>query len=81
MSVLHDRIMAQGTAAAPARPWGTAATPLAMPLAVVTYGADGQALYGTITPLYASDGAVIAGQSHSSIAAPAPAPVVPAGRP
>lgn len=80
MSVLHSRIMAQGTAPHPARPWGTAATPLVMPLAVVTY--DGQqALYGTLTPLYAADGAVIAAQSHGQIASPAPAPAVPAGRP
>lgn len=80
MSVLHSRIMAQGTAAHPARPWGTAATPQVMPLALVTYAGE-RATYGTVTPMYAADGAVIAAQSHGQVASPVPAPVVPAGRP
>jgi hypothetical protein len=81
MSVLHSRIMTQGNANHPARPWGTAQTPQVMPLALVTYGADEHALYGTLTPLVTADGAVIPAQSGYQVASPVPAPVVPAGRP
>jgi hypothetical protein len=69
-----------GAPAAAAHPWGTAATPMVMPLALVTYDGE-QALYGTMTPLVTADGAVIPARSAGYVHAPVPAPVVPAGKP
>jgi hypothetical protein len=80
MSVLHQRIMAQG-AGAPVHPYGTGATPMQMPLAIVTHGEDELAIYGTMVPLYTTDGAVIPAHAASYFNDPRPAPVVPAGRP
>ena len=80
MSVLHRRIMTQGRTAA-AHPFGTGATPMVMPLAVVTYSPDERVLYGTLHPLYTADGAVVPAHSESYFSDPAPAPVVPAGKP
>lgn len=81
MSVLRRRIMAQGTTAPRLLPWGTAATPMVMPLAHIAYGDDQTALYGTLHPLVTADGAVIPARSESAFTSPVPAPVVPAGRP
>jgi len=84
MSILRTRIVTHagiGRAAGQGgnHPAGTPATPMVMPLAVVTY--DGyKALYGTLHPLVTADGAVIAVPSPAAVAAPWPAPVVPAGR-
>lgn len=84
MSVLHRRIMAHnaGTSPGPAlHPYGTAATPMVMPLMTVDYGTDQQAIYGTAHPLVTADGAVIAARSHRAAQAPHIGATVPAGRP
>lgn len=84
MSVLHRRIMAHDGGQSPGaavHPYGTPSTPMTMPLAFVHYGTDEQAVYGTVHPLVAADGAVIAGASHRHAAAPHPGMVVPAGKP
>ena len=84
MSVLRTRIVThggQGRQDGQYHPYGTAATPMVMPLAAVTYAGDDQALYGTLHPLITADGAVIPADSHGAIYRPVPAPVVPAGRP
>jgi len=73
--------MAQAHTEAPVHPWGTAATPMVMPLAAIQYSPDERALYGTLHPLYTTDGAVIAALPHAYIQGPEPAAVVPAGRP
>lgn len=90
MSVLRDRIVLHGgqghrggdVPAAPAgHPTGTAATPHMLPLGAVFYGADDEALYGTLHPLVTADGAVIPAHSQSAIAQPRPPSPLPAGRP
>ena len=84
MSVLHSRIMRHDAGQGPAaggHPWGTAATPVTMPMMTVAYGTDEQAVYGTVHPLVSADGAVIAGQSPRAVAAPHVGIVMPAGRP
>jgi hypothetical protein len=84
VSVLRDRIVGRGATDnddAAAHPYGTAATPMTMPLAHVQYGADEVALYGTLHPLVTADGAVIPAHSQAYIHQPWPAPVAPAGRP
>lgn len=84
MSVLRTRIITHAGMGVDAgqygsHPAGTAATPMVMPLAHISY--DGYtALYGTLHPLVSADGAVIAAPSPAAVAAPFPAPVVPAGR-
>lgn len=61
MSVLKRRIHS-GNAMASGHPFGTGATPMEMPLAVVHY--DGyQALYQTLHPLVTADGAVVPGRA------------------
>lgn len=82
--MLHSRIMAHGAGTAPGpelHPYGTAATPMMMPLAVVSYSPDWQAVYGTAQPLVTADGAVIAAHTHRAAVAPHIGAAVPAGRP
>ena len=59
---LHRRIAQSGTTQQRAmggyHPWGTAATPMVMPLAVVTQTQDG-VTYQEMTPLVTTDGAII----------------------
>lgn len=84
MSVLHNRIMQHGGGTAPGpqlHPYGTAATPMAMPAMTVDYCPDWQVLYGTAQPLITADGAVIAARTHRAAAAPHIGATVPAGRP
>ena len=84
MSVLHRRIMAHDAGQSPGastHPYGTTATPMTMPLAIVHYGTDEQAVYGTVQPLVTADGAVIAGMSHRHATAPHVGLTVPAGHP
>jgi len=83
MSVLRNRIIGHaGVGRGPGpHPAGTTATPMVMPMAHVTYGADEVALYGTLHPLVTADGAVIPAVSRAQAKAPYPAPVVPAGQP
>lgn len=76
MSVLHDRITSQGYLATPEyHPYGTGATPMTMPLAIVTYAED-TVLYGTAHPLVTADGGVI--PAAADVKYPT---VVPAGMP
>lgn len=84
MSVLHSRIMTHGSGTGPGpalHPYGTAATPMTIPLATVDYSPDWQAVYGTAHPVITADGAVIAARSHRAAAAPHIGAVVPAGSP
>lgn len=84
MSVLRSRIVnhaGEGAGSPTSHPYGTAATPMTMPLAHVDYGSDETALYGTLHPLVTADGAVIPAHSQAYIHRPHPAPVAPAGRP
>jgi len=83
MSVLRNRIVAHaGVGVQPGpHPYGSTATPMMMPMALVTYGSDEVALYGTLHPLVTADGAVIPAVSRAHAEAPYPAPVVPAGMP
>jgi hypothetical protein len=54
MSVLHARILSQGTAGPDFHPYGTTGTPMVMPLAAVTY--DGANLaYQDLHPLETGD--------------------------
>ena len=46
MSVLRSRILAQGQAGHQARPYGTSATPMVMPVSVVSYSPGERALNG-----------------------------------
>jgi hypothetical protein len=83
MSVLHSRIMAHDAGAGPGagnHPYGTAETPMVMPLATVDYAGE-QAVYGTAHPLVTADGAVIAARSHRAATIPHVGVTVPAGRP
>lgn len=83
MSVLHSRIMAHDGGYGPGaaqHPYGTAETPMVMPLATVDYVTD-QAVYGTAHPLVTTDGAVIAARSHRAMVIPHVGVTVPAGRP
>ena len=83
MSVLRSRVMRQDAGQGPGaaqHPYGTSATPMVMPLAVVSYGGE-QAVYGTAHPLVTADGAVIAAESPRAVAMPHAAVTVPAGRP
>ena len=48
---------------APGHPYGTAATPMVMPLAAVSYDRE-QALYQTLHPLVTADGSVIPGAAQ-----------------
>lgn len=59
MSTLGRR-MRRGPVMASGHPWGTAATPMVMPLAVITYDREA-ALYQTAHPLITADGAVVPG--------------------
>lgn len=62
MSTLHRRIAAAGQGMPAAmgtyHPWGTAATPMLMPLALVTQTEAGLAVQD-MTPLLTADGAMI----------------------
>jgi len=76
MSVLRSRITGQDYLTGPAmHPWGTAGTPMVMPMAMVMYEGD-TALYGTAHPLVTADGGVV--PASADVTYPA---VVPAGRP
>jgi hypothetical protein len=76
MSILRNRIVGQSNLqAGPVHPHGTAATPMVMPLAAVTY--DGHTVsYQDLHPLWASDGSPYAGVVPGSWGK-----VVPTGRP
>ena len=83
MSVLHRRIMAHDGGYGPGadhHPYGTAETPMVMPLAIVDYAND-QAVYGMAHPLVTTDGAVIAARSSRAAVIPHVGVTVPAGRP
>jgi hypothetical protein len=62
MSALGRRLRA-GNGMAAGHPYGTEATPMVMPLAVVTYDRE-QALYQTLHPLITADGAVVPGAAQ-----------------
>lgn len=83
MSVLRNRIIAQAGQGTGMRldVGNLPATPHLMPLAIVTYGSDETALYGTLHPLVTADGATIPAHSEAYVHRPFPAPVAPAGRP
>ena len=61
MSVLRRRVHS-GNQMAGGHPFGTEATPMEMPLAVVHYNGF-QALYQTLHPLVTADGAVVPGRA------------------
>ena len=76
MSVLHSRITGEQYMATPEHhPYGTEATPMAMPASHHTYR-DNQVLYGTVQPLVTADGAVV--PAYADVSYPA---TPPAGRP
>jgi hypothetical protein len=76
VSILRDRIAREDYMAGPElHPWGTAATPMIMPMGVHLYDGD-TVLYGTAHPLTTADGAVV--PASGNVTYPAP---VPAGRP
>lgn len=75
MSVLHNRIRQQGHVL-DHHPYGTGATPMTMPLAVVRYDdVESAVYYEALQPIITTDGAVIPGKSGAGHAA-----VVPAGQ-
>lgn len=75
MSILHRRILGQGDVLAH-HPYGTGATPMVMPLAVVRYDqVESAVYYEALQPIISADGAVIPGKSGAGHAA-----VVPAGQ-
>jgi hypothetical protein len=60
VSILHARITSQGRQAAASgyHPYGTAATPMTMPLALVKISTGGMT-YDTVQPLWTADGAAV----------------------
>jgi len=76
MSVLRSRITSQDYLTTPAmHPWGTAGTPMTMPMSMHLYDGD-TVLYGTAHPLVTADGGVV--PAAADVTYPA---TVPAGRP
>ena len=74
MSVLRRRIARQG-GTADYHPYGTADTPMVMPLGVINYVSDDAMYYTQVMPLIAADGAII--PSHHGVVPPN---VIPAGQ-
>jgi hypothetical protein len=74
MSVLRSRIRSQGQVL-DHHPYGTGATPMLMPLAVVRYESESDVYYEALQPIITTDGAVIPGKTNGRHAA-----VIPAGQ-